>query len=144
MCVEFEFLLGPLKTPKLRTAVSWYQPSSTGTRLRWIKMIEGSWDVEFQERIPKEWACLHPRESFSGFGLHRPSAFKPDRPNSKKSKLQQFRKWKVEIQDSQLGRTGMGRLPCHQLQAAGMRARLRQHWQVLCNTIYHNICCQHS
>ena len=28
-CVEFEFFLGPLKTPKLRTVVSRYQPSST-------------------------------------------------------------------------------------------------------------------
>ena len=26
ICVEFEFFLGLLKTPKLRTAVSWYQP----------------------------------------------------------------------------------------------------------------------
>ena len=28
-CVEFEFFLGPLKPPKLRTALKQHQPSST-------------------------------------------------------------------------------------------------------------------
>ena len=34
ICVEFEFVLGPLQTPKSRTAVSLYQPSSTILELK--------------------------------------------------------------------------------------------------------------
>ena len=33
--MEFEFFLGQLKTPKLRTAVRWYQPSSIRLRKAW-------------------------------------------------------------------------------------------------------------
>ena len=40
----------------------------------------GGWEAEFQERIRKEWACLHRGGSFLVFGFHCQSVFKAEGP----------------------------------------------------------------
>ena len=73
----------------------------------------GGQEAEFQERIQKEWACLHSGGSFLGFRFHCqcPSIFKvagPTRKIQSSSKLQQVLRWKAEIPDTPLGLTGIG------------------------------------
>ena len=55
----------------------------------------GGREAEFQERIRKEWACLHRGASFLGFRFHCPSVFKvvgPTRKIQSSSKLWQVLK----------------------------------------------------
>ena len=71
----------------------------------------GGQEAEFQERIQKEWACLHSGGSFLGFWFHCQSIFKVAGPTWKiqsSSKLLQVQKWKAEFPDTPLGLTGIG------------------------------------
>ena len=70
-------------------------------------------EAEFQERIRKEWACLHGGGSlWVSDSIASPylKVAGPTRKIQSLSKLWQFRKWRAEIQNILLGLTGMGTL----------------------------------
>ena len=72
----------------------------------------GGRQAEFQERIRKEWECLHCGGSFLVSDSTARQYLKVadlTRKNQCLSKLRQFRKWRAKIQDTLLGLTGISK-----------------------------------